>query len=152
MAPAPASLQEMYNKIKRMLLYISAESSETPVPINPQSSLMPLPSILNPHLRDTANPLLLTAWKQHLENSLPYRKNLFLHRCDKLKPHRAAQLSICVRIQSGIWVIATKKKKYTEKHCKKEGNYQNGFICIWNYFNTKCPANLPALLTNHQLR
>lgn len=106
------------------------------------------------HLRHCKSPAHLTARKQHLENSLPYTKNLFLHRCDKPKPHCAAQLRICGRIQSGIWVIATKKKKkkYTGKHCKKEGNYQNGFICIWNYFNTKRPANLPVLLTNHQLR
>lgn len=45
MAAAPASLH-MYNQIKRMLLCISAQSSDTPVAINPQSSPMALPSAL----------------------------------------------------------------------------------------------------------
>lgn len=126
--PSPDAQQN-----KRMLLCISAQSNETPVPINPQSSLGS-----EAHLRHCKSPANLAAWKQHLDNSLPHKKDLFLHRCDKPKPHCAAQLRIRGRIQSGIWVIATKKNKNTQRSIvKRRGiikmdSYASGMILIQN--------------------
>lgn len=52
-------LQKIHNKIKRILLYFSTKFSETPLPVNPESSLIPLPSVPNSHPKAISNTLLI---------------------------------------------------------------------------------------------